>query len=409
MPALIGRPQGVAPTYEIMTLAHVVLKSGREKSVLAFHPWIFSGAIDSVDDFHQPGDLVEIYSSDSSFLGIGYLNPKSQIAIRILSFENEPINEAFFRRKIEQAYQLRKSWVESEGTNAYRVIHAEGDFLPGLIVDRYDSFLVVQFQTLGMDKLKPIVLKALGVIDGIKGIYERSDSPSRELEGLPKSTGLISGEEPLELVSIRENGHLFLVDIKKGQKTGFFLDQRDNRKLIGELSRGKKVLNCFSYTGGFSLYAATNGASSVASIEISEQANSLAMKNFELNGLKGNYSFVSRDVFDYLREPEPVYDLVLLDPPAFCKSKNQVKEACRGYKDINLFAMKRTAPGGLLFTSSCSSYVDADLFQKIIFGAAKDAKREVQILKKTSHPADHPVNIYHPEGEYLKSLFCRVC
>ncbi len=389
----------------IMQLARVILKSGREKSVLAFHPWIFSGAIESVDDFHEAGDLVSIYAHDKSFLGIGYLNPKSQIAIRVLTFREEQIDINFFRRKLEQAIDLRKKYI-SENTNCYRLVHSEGDFLPGLIVDRYATFLVVQFQTLGMEKLKPFILEALQLIPGIEGMYERSDAPSRELEGIGKKVGVLTGKELPDLIQIEENGLPFYADIKKGQKTGFFLDQRDNRKLIGELSNQKCVLNCFSYTGGFSVYAAKNGAKSVTSVEISGPAQKITRKNFELNQCSGE--FVTEDVFDYLRRDQSEYDLVILDPPAFCKNKNQIKDAARGYKDINLFAMKRIVPGGLLFTSSCSSYIEAELFQKIVFGAAKDAKRKVQILKKTFHPIDHPVNIYHPEGEYLKAMLCRV-
>ncbi|MBI4387667.1 MAG: class I SAM-dependent rRNA methyltransferase, partial [Candidatus Omnitrophica bacterium] len=387
----------------------IFLKKDKEKPVRAFHPWIFSGAIDLVDDTCQPGNLVSIYAYDKSFLGIGYFNPKSQISVRMLTFQEEKIDSEFFKRRFKQSQEFRSSYL-SQDTNCYRLIHAEGDFLPGLIVDRYDSFLVLQIQTLGMEHLKPLILEALqDSIPEIQGIYERSDSNARKLEGLEKSSKLLSGQEPPEFTRVTECGHIFLVDIQKGQKTGFFLDQRENRVLVGSIAHGKRVLNCFAYSGGFSIYAAKVGAKSVVSVDISKEAIELCRQNFKKNDLSlESNQFVVRDVFDYLREDETQYDLVILDPPAFCKTKDQVAQASRGYKDINLQAIKRIVPGGLLFTSSCSSYIDPSLFQKIIFGAAKDAKREVQILTKTSHPFDHPINVYHPEGEYLKGLLCRV-
>ena len=391
-----------------MHFPRVVLKAGKDKPVRAFHPWIFSGAIDLVDESCKPGGLVSVHAKDNSFLGIGYFNSNSQISVRMLTFKQEEISADFFKRKIETAVELRKSFI-SENTNAYRLIHSEGDFLPGLIVDRYADFLVVQFQTLGIEVLKPSILEALKSIGGIQGIYERCDPAVNKFEGMDKKSAVLFGSEPPELVETQENGCRFYVDIHNGQKTGFFLDQRDNRKLIGKISKGKRVLNCFSYTGGFSIYARKGGASEVTSVEISEKVTELAKKNFQLNQIESaNYKFISQDVFDYLREDKAEYDLIILDPPAFCKNKHQVMEASRGYKDINLFAMKRLAQGGILFTASCSSHISQDLFQKIIFAAAKDAKRDVQVLKKTAHPMDHPVNIYHPEGEYLKGLLCRV-
>ncbi len=392
-----------------MKPTQIFLKKDKEKPVRAFHPWIFSGAIDLVDDTCQPGDLVNVCAHDKSFLGIGYFNPKSQIAVRMLTFQEERIDSEFFKRRFKRSQEFRSSYL-SQDTNCYRLIHAEGDFLPGLIIDRYDSFLVLQIQTLGMEHLKTLILEALkDSAPEIQGIYERSDSNARKLEGLEKSSKLLSGVEPPELLEVKESGYYFLIDIKKGQKTGFFLDQRENRKLIGSISNGKRVLNSFSYSGGFSVCAAKAGAKQVTSVDISKEAIELCRKNFERNNLSlESHRFVARDVFDYLREDKTEYDLVVLDPPAFCKTKDQIPQASRGYKDINLQAMKRIIPGGLLFTSSCSSYIDPSLFQKIIFGAAKDAKRDVQILAKTSHPFDHPINVYHPEGEYLKGFLCRV-
>ncbi len=410
-----------------MSSIHVQLKPGKEKPVKAFHPWIFSGAIDQIDEDFKPGDLVKVYSSQNEFLGTGYLNPRSNIAVRMLTFRDETVGREFFLNRIREARALRDRFLPPD-TNAYRLIHSEGDFLPGLIVDRYADYLAVQFLTAGMEKLKPEILSALKEVCPAKGIYEHDDESMRKFEGLGKGQGMLAGDKVPDYVEIEEYGHRFLVDVKEGQKTGFFLDQRENRKLAGDFAKGKRVLNCFAYTGGFSIYAAKAGALSVTSVEIQERAINTMKSNFELNGFpsplssptgrgepacragrgEGKYRFVRQDVFDFLREERDTYDLIILDPPAFCKHQSQIQQAARGYKDINLQAMKRLAPDGLLFTFSCSSHITPDLFQKIVFGAAKDAGRLVQIIQKTSHAFDHPINIYHPEGEYLKGLVVRV-
>ncbi|OGW85437.1 MAG: hypothetical protein A3C35_01060 [Omnitrophica bacterium RIFCSPHIGHO2_02_FULL_46_11] len=391
-----------------MKTIRVMLKPDKDKPIRGFHPWIFSGAIDVLDDGFKAGDLVKVYSNKEEFLGVGYLNPRSQIAVRMLTFQDEEIDAPFFIRRMEAAKKLREDFLPPK-TNAFRLIHSEGDFLPGLIVDRYADYLVVQFSTAGMEVLKPMALEAIGKVFAPKGIYEHDDREARRLEGLDETLQTLAGEEPPDFIEIEEYGHKFIVDIKHGQKTGFFLDQRENRKKAGALARGKKVLNCFAYSGGFSVYAACSGAQSVTSVEAQERALNTMKTNFELNGLSGEqYQFVCEDVFDFLRKDTQTYDLIVLDPPAFCKNKNQIQQAARGYKDINLFAMKHLVPGGILFTASCSSYIDPDLFQKIVFGAAKDARRNVQIIEKTSHAFDHPINIYHPEGEYLKGLFLKV-
>lgn len=391
-----------------MKTIRVILKPEKEKPMKGRHPWIYSGAIDQIDDDFKTGDLVRVYSSQNEFLGTGYLNPRSQIAVRMLAFEEVEINEKFFAGRVENALELRRRFIP-ERTNACRLIHSEGDFLPGLIVDRYADYLVVQFQTAGMEQWKETILSILETKAPARGIYEKDDSEMREWEGLEKRVGLLRGDEPPDYVEIEENGVKFIVDIHTGQKTGFFLDQRDNRKLVGELARGKRVLNCFAYTGGFSVYAALGGASRVVSVETSERALNTCRVNFEQNQIQGkDFLFEQKDTFDYLRETEEAFDLIVLDPPAFAKSKDHVMQASRAYKDVNLWAMKRLAEGGLFYTASCSSYVNPDLFQKIIFAAAKDARREVRILKKTSHSFDHPINVYHPEGEYLKGLLCWV-
>jgi len=385
-----------------------LLKRGKEKPLQGRHPWIFSGAIDQIDDNFQVGDLVRVYSQEERFLGIGYLNPRSQIAVRMLAFEDVCINANFFEKRIEEAVDLRKDFVSSD-TNAYRLIHSEGDFLPGLIVDRYGDYLVVQFMTAGMDLWKETIIEILKNLLPVKGVFQKDDSEFRDREGLQKRVGRLWGEEPPDYVEIQENGIQFIVDIHRGQKTGFFLDQRENRKLVAQHCQDRRLLNTFAYTGAFGLYAAKAGARETVSVESSEEALHTAQLNFEKNGLAGPTNhFVRENVFEYLRSSRQEFDFIVLDPPAFCKSKQQVQQASRGYKDINLYAMKRLAGSGLLFTFSCSSYISPELFQKIVFSAAKDAKRNVRILAKTSHSADHPINIYHPEGEYLKGLLCLI-
>jgi 23S rRNA (cytosine1962-C5)-methyltransferase len=400
-----------------MSTVRLILKNGKDKAVRNRHPWIFSGAVDRIDEGFQAGDLVRVFSDKEEFLGVGYLNPESQIVVRMLAFEDVAIDEAFFDEKIARALETRKRFIPP-GTNAYRLIHSEGDFLPGLIVDVYGDFLVAEFNTAGIDAWKSVIVKCLQKYFSSHSIFERSDSDLRKWEGLKRSVGVLSrpgqcggqaGSEPPEEIEIKENGLLFGVDIKGGQKTGFFLDQRESRAVTRDLSAGKRVLNCFAYTGGFSVYAAKGGAKEVVSVESSESAVAMGRKNFERNELSAEQSvWAQQDVFDYLRATKKEFDLIILDPPAFCKSKSQIQPAARGYKDINLQAFRQLPKGGLLFTFSCSSYITPDLFQKIVFGAASDAKRDVRILRKTSHAFDHPINIYHPEGEYLKGLLCEV-
>jgi len=391
-----------------MKTVRCILLSGKDRPVKNRHPWIFSGAIDQIEDGFEAGDLVRVFCEHDHFLGIGYLNPQSQIVVRMLAFEDVTIDEAFFDAKIAQAIEMRKRFLP-RGTNAYRLFHSEGDFLSGLTVDIYGDFLVVEFNTAGIEVWKPVIVEILRKYFPAHSIFERSDSDLRKWEGLKRSVGVLAGSEPPEAIEIEENGLRFGVDVKGGQKTGFFLDQRESRAVVRDISAGKRVLNCFAYTGGFSVYAAKGGATEVVSVESSESAVHMGRKNFERNQLGTTQSvWAQTDVFDYLRVNKKEFDLIILDPPAFCKNKNQVQDAARGYKDINLQALRQLPKGGLLFTFSCSSYITPDLFQKIIFGAASDAKRDVRILKKTSHAFDHPINIYHPEGEYLKGLLCEV-
>lgn len=294
-------------------------------------------------------------------------------------------------------------------TNAYRLVNSEGDFLPGLIVDRYNEYLVTQFLTAGMEQWKEAIVRILCNLVPTKGIYEKEEMHEDSRPGGPARISTLMGEDPPDYCQIQENGLTFLVDLCHSQKTGFFLDQRANREGIRKLSRGKRVLNCFAYTGGFSVYAASGGALETVSVESSGTALNLARENFKKNGLDPTRAqWVEEDVFDYLRQTRQEFDVVILDPPAFCKSRQQIQSASRGYKDINLYALRRLASDGLLLTFSCSSYISPDLFQKIVFAAAKDARRDVQVLSKISHAFDHPINIFHPEGEYLKGFLCRV-
>jgi 23S rRNA (cytosine1962-C5)-methyltransferase len=319
------------------------------------------------------------------------------------------IDKAFFRGRIESALAIRKSILSPE-TTACRLIHAEGDLLPGLICDKYGDYLVLQLHTAGMERFRDGIISLLTDLLSPRMMYDRSDAATRAQEGLPDSAGPIAREGTFpDHIEIRENGMRFLVDVKQGQKTGFYLDQRDNRFLIRGLAQGKRVLNCFSYTGGFSVYAALGGAAGVTSVEASAGALELCKENLILNDipLEGQ-RLVKGDVFQFLRDDQDEYDLIILDPPAFAKRKGQVKGAIRGYKDINLFAMKLAKKGGLILTCSCSQHIDADLFQKILSYAAGDSNRQLQILGHWGAPPDHPTALHHPEGAYLKAFLLRV-
>ncbi|MFA6296590.1 MAG: class I SAM-dependent rRNA methyltransferase [Patescibacteria group bacterium] len=400
----------------------IVLKRGREKAILNRHHWIFSGAIKSAPEF-EDGDILPVFSFDNKFLGQAYFNRKTSIAGRMLSFappssclrcgygrqacgtsEDKCDVLKVIEENVKNAIELRKIFFDLKNTNSYRLINSEGDFLPGLIVDKYNDVLVIQIGTLGMEKLKANIIKILVAELDPVGIYEKSDSPSRLEEGLESFEGKIFGTVPDE-IEILENGNKFLIEVKKGQKTGFYFDQREMRKLVGNLVKNKKVLNCFSYTGGFSVYAMKSKALKVDSIDISKDSVSLLEKNFKLNNLdiKNNNFFVG-DVFEYLRNEKLDYDFIILDPPAFCKTKNEIVDACRGYKEINRLAIEKIKPKSLILTCSCSYFVDEKLFQQVIFQAAVDANRKVRIIQKHHLALDHPINIFHPEGNYLKSL-----
>jgi 23S rRNA (cytosine1962-C5)-methyltransferase len=383
----------------------IILKPGRERSLLKGHPWIFSGALASVAESLEPGQVVCVCGSDHRPLALGFFNAASDIAFRSVTADVAAIIDgAFWRQRLRSAAALRRRIVPPD-TTASRLINAEGDGLPGLVVDRYGDLLVVAINTAGMERYRDALWNAMAEEYHPHGIYERSEGQARRMEGLKDRVGSVTGNGPPEGVEIRENGLRFRVDIVSGQKTGFFLDQRDSRMLVQTLSGGAHVLNCFSYTGAFSVYAARGGADRVVSVEASASANEAAAAHLALNGFSVQaHPVIRADVFQHLRSTEDVFDFIILDPPAFAKAKRDVKTAARGYKDINLQAFKRLKPGGLLATFSCSNYIDEDLFEKIVLGAAQDAGHPVRFLKRLGPGPDHPTNLAHTEGRYLKGL-----
>jgi 23S rRNA (cytosine1962-C5)-methyltransferase len=394
-------------------MARVVLKRGREKPVLNRHPWIFSGAIKRIEGEVADGEVVLVADYWGRFLARGYLNRRSQITVRLLTWdESEAIGGDFWRRRLERAFASRQALADDPSTDTYRLVNAESDLLPGLVVDRYGDYLVAQFLTLGIERWKAELVSLMVELLKPRGIYERSDVEVREKEGLAQVSGLLHGEEPPDLVEVTENGHRFLVDIKTGHKTGFYLDQRENRQKLIRYCPGQEVLNCFAYTGAFAIYAAAAGAGRITNVESSAEALELARRNMAFNGFADrDDEYVEGDVFHVLRgyrDQGRSFDLIILDPPKFAYSKDQVESACRGYKDINLLAMQIIASGGVLFTFSCSGLVSPDLFQKVLFGASVDARRDVQIIEKLSQSSDHPILLTFPESEYLKGFVCRV-
>lgn len=393
--------------------ASIYLVKGREKSLRRRHPWVFSRGIQRVEGKPSLGETVEIFDHKGEWLARGAFSPQSQIRVRVWTFDrNEAIDVNFFIKRLKTAQGLRDILAERDGLTGYRLIAAESDGLPGITIDRYQDFLVCQLLSAGAEAQKEALIEALNTCYPECSIYERSDVAVRKKEGLKQRTGVLSGEEPPKFVTIEENGVKINVDIVGGHKTGFYLDQRDSRQAAVKYVNGKRVLNCFCYTGGFGLYALKGGASQVVNVDVSQPALDTARMNAEMNGYPlENAEFLNADVFKLLREYRDrgeLFDVVIMDPPKFAESKSQLVGACRGYKDINMLAMQILKPGGTLLTYSCSGLMDNNLFQKIIADAALDANREVQFIERFAQAADHPLDSAYPEGFYLKGFACYV-
>ena len=393
----------------------VVLNPGRERPVRQQHPWIFSGAIAQLPEELPDGEVVEVCAADGQWLARGYLNRRSQIQVRLLSWEAaESIDAAFWQRRLQSALALRASLPEVQGCSALRLVNAESDYLPGLTVDRMGDFLVLQAGTLAIDRRKQDLADQLLAMTGCQGVIERSDMAARRLEGLAPSSGLLAGKLPEGLVEVEEEGMHFAVDLLRGQKTGFYTDQRANRRRVAAYCAGRRVLNAFSYTGAFAVHALRAGARQVTNLDSSLDALVLAEQTLRRNGYDPDLltANIAGDVFAVLRDwqddPAERYDVVILDPPKFAQNQGAIERALRGYKEINRLALRLLRPGGFLATFSCSGLVSAELFQKVVFGAAVDAGRPVQVLERLHQSADHPVAITFPEGEYLKGLILRV-
>lgn len=392
---------------------YIYLHPGKEKPVRHHHPWIFSGAINKVKGDPQPGQVVAVLDSKENFLAWGYYNPQSQIAVRLLEWEeDEQITDDWWLRHLHQAIKRRQNLFDDSSTNAFRLVNSEADLMPGLILDKYGDYLVLQALTTGIEKVKHLLAHELNKSLKPLGIYERSDSSTRALEGLPTIKETMFGKEPPDLLEIRENGFRFYVNITEGQKTGFYLDQRENRKIVASFAQGRQVLDCFSYTGAFGIYAVAAGAEGVMCIDSSAKALKLLYQNYERNRyLIRHNAILQGDAFEILRkfrDEQKKFDMIILDPPKLAPTKNHLKKAQRAYKDLNMLAMQLLRSDGILATFSCSGAVTTDLFRKFVAWASVDAGREVQILRTLNQSEDHPVRLSFPESEYLKGLICRV-
>ena len=387
----------------------VYLKKGREKPILTGNPWIFSGAVARVEGNEAPGSICRVCDANGTIIGTGYYNAASAICVRMLSAGSVPFGTPELCARIDSAISLRKHLFADPTTNAFRLINSEGDFLPGLIIDSYANNLCIQLLTAGMESLRTAIIDHLVKTLSPTSIYERSDTDARTREGLLPQTGLLYGTLPEQLI-FSENNLRFCIDFAHSQKTGFFLDQRENRKLLNLYAENADVCDCFAYSGGFTAYALAAKARFVHTVDISKHAVEHARTNVRLNNLPViDEHFIEADIFSYLRTiSENQYNLIVLDPPKFAKHPGEVERAARGYKDINLLAFKKIARGGIVFTFSCSNAVDIQLFRQIVFGAAADSGRSVQVLHILSAGPDHPVNLAHREGNYLKGLVLRV-
>ncbi len=397
-----------------METPRLILKQGREKSLLRLHPWIFSGAVERLEGSPAKGETVDVACLDGRPIAKAAYSPESQILGRVWTFNpEEQVDDAFMARRVQAALSLRKAVFKGRLPDAYRLLNAESDGLPGAIADVYGKTAVCQFGAAGADRWKSSLAKAIAEAAGCERVYERGDIDSRVREGLPQTSAPLLGDEPPESIQIQEGACSFLVDVRKGHKTGFYLDQRENRRIVAEhAANAQEVLNCFSYTGGFGLAALKGGAAKALNLDLSADALALSKRNAELNGFDASrFVTMETDVFKHLRtlrDSRASFDMVVLDPPKFADSKNHVDKAARGYKDINLLAIKLIRPGGTLFTFSCSAAIDCELFQKIVASAALDARRELKFTEFLSQAPDHLVDSAFPEGRYLKGIVCQI-
>ncbi|HMM23153.1 MAG TPA: class I SAM-dependent rRNA methyltransferase [Selenomonadales bacterium] len=389
-------------------MAKVIIRKGAQHRIEGGHPWVYQTELDRIEGEFQPGDIVDVYNFRRRFIGRGYINPRSQIIVRILTREQEPIDREFFRRRLEKAWQYRQRFLAEP--DYCRLVFGEADFLPALIVDKFGPYLVIQTLALGIDVHKDLIISLLDEMFSPAGIYERNDVPVRELEGMEQQKGYIKGHFPT-LIQVRENDIPFYADIEGGQKTGFFYDQRENRTTLRPFVKGAEVLDCFCHTGSFSIHAALYGAKSVTGVDISAEAVALARKNAVLNGVEDRCTFQEANAFDILRtlsDAKKTYDVVILDPPAFTKSRSNIEGAARGYKEINLRGLKLVRPGGYLVTCSCSYHMDEELFLAIVLDAARDARRTIRQIEHRTQGKDHPILPAAPETHYLKYLVLEV-
>lgn len=390
----------------------IILHKGKEKAAWQLHPWIFSGAIKNIDGKPANGTIVKVFNTDREFVAYGVYNAHSRVAVRLLEWNQQhPIDEMWWRNRIRRAVELRTHLLTDQN-NTVRLIFAEADFLPGLIVDKYGDFLSVQIHSSGMEAVKTIIIDELVQLIQPKGIYERSDLNARQHEGLPDANGLLYGDMPSEFVDVKENDIRYQINIIEGQKSGFYCDQRDNRSLTAQYVKGKRVLDCFCYSGGFTLNAFKGGASSIVAVDSSALAIETLNKNIALNDFDAAmFTAIQSDVNKYLRqlgEEGEKFDVIILDPPKYAPSRSALDKAARAYKDLNRRALLLLESGGLLATFSCSAAMDIDTFKQVVAWAALDAGKEIQFIRQFTQPEDHPVRASFPEGEYLKGLLARV-
>ncbi|HEY3363772.1 MAG TPA: class I SAM-dependent rRNA methyltransferase [Symbiobacteriaceae bacterium] len=388
--------------------AVVHLARGRQQRVVEGHPWVFKGEVDRISGQYEPGDIVTVVDGRGLFLGKGYINPQSQIIVRMLTSHDEPVDKEFWRRRLAKAWDYRRRFLGD--VSACRVVFGEADFLPGLIVDKFNDILVVQALSLGIDRRLPEIVSLLDDLISPRGIFERDDVPVRELEGLKQKKGVLKGEFDPRLI-IEENGLQIVVDVESGQKTGYFLDQRENRRAVRSYAKGARVLDCFCNVGGFALNAAAVGAKEVIAVDASSEALAAAKENAKLNALGDRIKWREGNAFDVLRQLETArekFDVVILDPPAFAKNKAALEGAVRGYKEINLRALHMIPEGGFLITCSCSYHMTPDLFKAVVADAALDARRRLRLVEERAQAIDHPIVVGYDESHYLKCLVYEV-